>query len=84
MINLNKNCDIGTLGKGVKKVIVHIFVLLILGILLLFKPKLLWKLENIFTVKGGEPTELYLAVMRISGTVFIIASIGFMIYLAIK
>ena len=38
----------------------ELLFLLILGILMLFKPELLWKIEHMFTVKNGEPTELYL------------------------
>ena len=47
-------------------------------------PKILWKIENLFTVKNGEPTELYLVVMRIGGVFFIICSVGMIIYLIIK
>lgn len=54
---------------------ISIVLLLILGILMITKPKLLWKLENIFTVKGGEPTDLYIAVMRITGAISIIVAV---------
>ena len=47
-------------------------------------PKILWKIENLFTVKNGEPTELYLVLMRIGGVFFIICSVGMIIYLIIK
>ena len=50
-------------------------LLFILGIMMLIKPELLWKIEHIFTVKNGEPTELYIALMRVGGTFFVIASI---------
>lgn len=39
------------------------------------KPGLLWRIEHVFTVKDGEPTELYLALMRLGGGFFIIAPI---------
>lgn len=42
-------------------------VLLILGVFMLCYPKTLWKMENLLTVKNGEPTELYLLLMRIGG-----------------
>ena len=47
-------------------------------------PKILWKIENLFTVKDGEPTELYLVLMQVSGVFFIICSVGIIIYLIIK
>ena len=53
---------------------IWIVVLIILGLAMLLKPEILWKIENIFTVKNGEPTDLYLALMRIGGIFFIGAS----------
>ena len=50
-------------------------VLLALGLAMLFRPKLLWKIEQLFTVRGGEPTELYLALMKIGGLFFTAASV---------
>ena len=50
-------------------------VLLALGLAMLSRPKLLWKIEQLFTVRGGEPTELYLALMRIGGLFFTAASV---------
>ena len=50
-------------------------VLLALGLAMLFRPKLLWKIERLFTVRGGEPTELYLALMKIGGLFFTAASV---------
>ena len=44
---------------------IWLVVLLVLGFSMLFKPEVLWKIENIFSVKNGEPTDLYLALMRI-------------------
>ena len=35
--------------------------LYVLSILMIIKPKLLWKIENIFTVKNGEPTDFYIS-----------------------
>lgn len=56
-------------------------VLLILGVFMLCYPKTLWKMENLLTVKNGEPTELYLLLMRIGGVFFILCSVGIVIYL---
>ena len=50
-------------------------VLLALGLAMLSRPKLLWKIEQLFTVRGGEPTELYLALMKIGGLFFTAASV---------
>ena len=62
----------------------ELLFLLILGILMLFKPELLWKIEHMFTVKNGEPTELYLAFMRVGGVFFLIASVFMLVYVAVK
>ena len=42
---------------------IWIVVLIILGLAMLLKPEILWKIENIFTVKNGEPTDLYFTFM---------------------
>lgn len=62
----------------------ELLFLLILGILMLFKPELLWKIEHMFTVKNGEPTELYLAFMRVGGVFFLMASVVMLVYVAVK
>ena len=62
----------------------ELLFLLILGILMLFKPELLWKIEYMFTVKNGEPTELYLAFMRVGGAFFLIAYVFILVYVAVK
>ena len=62
----------------------ELLFLLILGILMLFKPELLWKTEHMFTGKNGEPTELYLAFMRVGGVFFLIASVVMLVYVAVK
>lgn len=41
----------------------------------MIKPGLLWRIEHVFTVKDGEPTELYLALMRLGGGGFHLAAI---------
>ena len=51
---------------------------------MLFKPELLWKIEHMFTVKNGEPRELYLAFMRVGGVFFLIASVVMLVYVAVK
>lgn len=59
-------------------------VLLILGVFMLCYPKTLWKMENFLTVKNGEPTELYLLLMRIGGVFFILCSVSIVIYLFLQ
>ena len=54
---------------------IWIVVLLLLGFAILLKPEILWKIEHIFTVKNGEPTDLYLTLMRLGGIFFIGAGI---------
>lgn len=39
---------------------------------MIFKPELLWKIEHFFSVKGGEPTDLYLGLMRVAGVFFLL------------
>ena len=54
---------------------IWLVALFVLGITMVIKPELLWKIEHIFTVKNGAPTELYLTLMRVGGIFFVIASI---------
>ncbi len=58
-----------------------ILVLLVLGATMVVKPELLFKIENLFYVKKGEPTELYLVLMRLGGLFFIICSIVMVVYI---
>jgi len=50
-------------------------VLFLLGAAMICFPQVLWKMENFLTTKGGEPSDLYLVLMRVGGTLFIILSI---------
>ena len=59
---------------------VWIVLLLLLGVLMFLKPELLWKLEHILWVKGGEPTDFYLSMMRLGGIVFVIAAVVIGVY----
>ena len=58
---------------------VGLVALFILGILMFIKPEWLWKLEHLFSVKGGEPTDFYLSMMRIGGVVFAVIAVLFSI-----
>ena len=52
-----------------------LLAVLALGILMFVKPEWLWKLEHLLSVKGGEPTDFYLAKMRIAGVVFVLIAV---------
>ena len=60
---------------------VWIVVLLLLGIAMVRRPEQLWKIEHFWDVKNGEPSELYISLMRVMGTFCIIGSIIFLIAL---
>ena len=49
--------------------------LFVLGVLMFIKPQWLWKLEHLFSVKDGEPTDFYLSMMRIGGVVFAVIAV---------
>lgn len=49
---------------------VGLIALFVLGVLMFWKPELLWKIEHLFSVKGGEPTDFYLSMMRVGGVIF--------------
>lgn len=59
-----------------------LLALFLLGVMMFWKPELLWKIEHLFSVKGGEPTDFYLSMMRIGGVVFALIAVLFaVIYL---
>ena len=62
---------------------VWIVVLLLLGIAMVGRPDLLWKIEHFWDVNNGEPPELYIALMRVMGAFCIIGCIIFLIALFI-
>ena len=55
-------------------------LLCVLGLVMIVDPVLLWKLEHLFTVKGGEPTELYLGLTRVGGVIFLVLSVVMAIF----
>ena len=61
---------------------VGLIALFVLGVLMVWKPELLWKIEHLYSVKGGEPTDFYLSKTRIGGVLFaviaVILAIGFL------
>lgn len=72
------------LRREILKEIIAIAFLLISGIVMIVKPEFVWKVDHFFTVKDGEPTDLYIQYIRILGVVCIlvaiIAEIVFLIY----
>lgn len=60
------------------------FLLIILGLMMLLKPQLLWKIENFLTTKGGEPSDFYLSMMALGGIVTLLCGIGFLIFGVLK
>ena len=59
-------------------------VLPVLSCLMIGKPEWLWKLDHMFTVKGGEPTEFYLTVMRLFGTLLLVCWVILLIWLVLN
>ena len=62
----------------------YLLILFVLGVLMICKPELLWKIEYMFTVKDGEPTELYITLMRLFGVFLVICSIIILLYCLLK
>ena len=52
-----------------------LIALFVLAIMMFWKPELLWRIEHLFSVKGGEPTDFYLSMMRIGGVVFALIAV---------
>lgn len=45
-----------------------------LSLMMVLIPEKLWKLKHLFTAKGGEPTEFYMAITRIGGAIMMIVA----------
>ena len=54
---------------------VGLIALFVLGVLMFWRPELLWKIEHQFSVKGGEPTDFYLSKTRIGGVLFAVIAV---------
>ena len=59
-----------------------------LGVLMVARPKWLWKLEHWWDTVGGEPSDWYLTIMRVTGTLTLIFcglfTLGALITLAVR
>jgi len=53
-------------------IIIVLILLAIVGLLMLLKPDLYWEIENFFFVKGGEPTDFSIMVIRIRGIICLV------------
>ena len=61
-----------------------VVLILLLGGTMLFKPELVWKLENTFLKRGEHPMEGYLVVMRMMGAFFLLFGALGGVYMFIK
>ena len=55
---------------------IWVVVLALLGVAMMLKPEVLWKIEHLLTVKNGEPSDLYITLMRAGGALFLLVAIG--------
>ena len=56
---------------------IGLFLLFLLGCLMVLNPTLLWKIEGTFIAREGEPSHSYIALMRLVGSVFVVAAVVF-------
>ncbi len=54
---------------------IYVVILILLGLAMVCVPKTLWKIEHLLSVKNGEPTELYIGLMRVTGALFMVVGI---------
>ncbi|HZK33493.1 MAG TPA: DUF6199 family natural product biosynthesis protein [Tissierellaceae bacterium] len=66
------------------EVFLYSFPLIVLGLVMLLKPQLLWKIENFLTTKGGEPSDFYLSMMVLGGTLTLLFGMGLLIFGVLK
>ena len=64
-------------------VLLVIIGLMLLGALMIARPVWFWKIDHIMTVRGGEPTELYLTLTRLLGVVFLLGPVVALIIAAV-
>ncbi|MBT1160687.1 MULTISPECIES: DUF6199 family natural product biosynthesis protein [Bifidobacterium] len=50
-------------------------VLIAIGIVCLFAPNTMWRIEHVLSVRGGEPTDFYITMTRIGGVVALAAAV---------
>ena len=57
--------------------------LMLLGALMIARPIWFWKIDHVMTVRGGEPTQLYLTLTRLLGVVFLLGPVVVLIIAAV-
>ncbi len=55
-------------------------ILIIMGIILLFKPTVIWKIQSSIFLKNGEPSMLYFIVARVAGVFAVAVGVLVMLY----
>lgn len=55
-----------------------------LGLFALLRPTDMWRVEHFLSVRGGEPTDLYLFMTRIGGGAALAAAVALPIFLAMN
>ncbi|MEG2989353.1 MAG: hypothetical protein RR807_08120, partial [Oscillospiraceae bacterium] len=53
---------------------IAISFLIVFGLAVIVNPTFIWKIEHFFTVKNGEPTDLYLKMSRLGGILLLAIS----------
>ena len=61
------------------KNIVYASLCLVCGLLNLFAPKAMWKMEHLLTAGNSEPPENYKVYMRVGGAVLLIAAVALLL-----
>lgn len=54
--------------------------LILFGLAAMIKPELIWKIDHYFTVKNGEPTDLYLTLSRLGGILCLVIGVVGLIF----
>lgn len=57
------------------KDIIYAVVFIALGLFFFLKPELCWKISHLLDTKGGEPSDYYLKVCKVSGILVITVGI---------
>ncbi len=55
-------------------------IIIVLGLVLVFKPTITWIIQKHLFVKDGEPSKFYFIVARVSGVLAIAVGVIVMIY----
>ncbi len=64
--------------KGALPMIGYILILILfalLGIAMIFRPHFFWTVSHWLSVRDGEPTDLYIWFVRISGSIFLVLAV---------